>query len=195
MTRSLLISLATGRTRNDHRHGIGVGTQEVHRKNIARETCTADGPSHDFGIHHAQRTNELLPGGRNDRLRGDPSSRNHAISRPAAMAKGRLQRAASGGCVGTGSEQRSVLLRHRRHALQSGRTPDTKHSQHGQPQATAQKRTALQQQEDYSQTLPQLYLWLADHAVGISHPLADPALHQGVLCQERSRASHSGLLP
>lgn len=48
----------------------------------------------------------------------------------------------------------------------------------------------LQQEESRPQAMPQFYVWLADCAVGISHPLADPALYQGVLCRAGAATSN-----
>ena len=190
MTRSLLFSPITGRTRNDHRRGIGCRAQGVHRKDFSQRSGSILRAPHGVDVHHAPRTNELLAGCGIDRLGNLPSRTAHPLSCTAPLAARRLQRAAAASLVAVGKRQGEVLLHHRRHAFQPIRQEDTKHAQHRQPQAAAQKRTPLQQEESHFQALPQFHLWLADHAVGLSYPVANPALHQRVLCRERLGASH-----
>jgi hypothetical protein len=82
----------------------------------------------------------------------------------------------------------SCLSSTRRWPRRRASKPKT-HLQHGESPATTEERTPLQQQKGGSQEVPQLHVRPVDHALGVSHPLANPALHEGVLRPERHPAS------
>ena len=165
--------------------------QDLHRKNCSSRLGTSLCPPHGPDLYHAPRADELLAGGRMHRLGNLSSRATHSLSGAAALAARRLQRAACGRALlemETGKGKFFFLI-DATLSSQSGRKTQNTHST-GNRKRRPQKGRRYNKKKVTPQTMPQLYVWLADHAVGISHPLADPALHQRVLRREGAATSH-----